>query len=82
MTFVSIINSLFILFQNCSGCPSSGTQADASPTCFPCCPAIQGTGCGGPPPPPGTPIDTYLYVLFFIALVFGIYINNKKRTKA
>ena len=42
----------------------------------PCCMNTPPCG-GGPPPPPGLPIDTFIYVLFFIALVYGVYMINK-----
>ncbi|MBF2707448.1 hypothetical protein [Flavobacterium soyangense] len=36
-----------------------------------------------PPPPPGLPIDDGLYMLFIIALLYGIYIiyNHHIKTK-
>ena len=42
----------------------------------PCCTRTPPCG-GGPPPPPGLPVDTFIYVLFFIALVYGVYMINK-----
>jgi hypothetical protein len=36
-----------------------------------------------PPPPPGLPIDDGIYIVFILALLYGIYIiyNNKLKTK-
>jgi hypothetical protein len=36
-----------------------------------------------PPPPPGLPLDNGLYIVFFIALLYGIYIiyNHQLKTK-
>ena len=72
------IASLFTMFTlllrvfQCPGAP-------------PCCAA--GTCCGtplctgGPPPPPGFPIDSYIMVLFFVGLLFGIYILRRMQRK-
>jgi len=32
-----------------------------------------------PPPPPGLPIDTQLWILFSLAIAYGIYIIIKKK---
>ena len=36
-----------------------------------------------PPPPPGLPIDDSIYVVFILALLYGIYIiyNHQLKTK-
>ena len=34
-----------------------------------------------PPPPPGLPIDENIYILFSVALLFGIYIIYKNNLK-
>lgn len=62
--------SLFLI--QCGGC---GTPPTPGPGCLPCCSPVD--TCGGPPPPPGLPIDTYIYFLFFAALVFGVYTISK-----
>ena len=44
----------------------------------PCCQNDPPCG-GGPPSPPGLQIDTYIYFLFFAALVYGVYVINKRK---
>ena len=46
----------------------------------PCCLDTPQCG-GGPPSPPGLDIDTYIYFLFFTALVYGVYVINKRNKK-
>lgn len=74
MKIASIIYSLILMTQAiCAGCPNGPGP------CAPCCATMT---CGGPPPPPGFPIDNYIYALFFVGLVFGAYIINKKQKQA
>ena len=46
----------------------------------PCCNNTPPCG-GGPPSPPGLDIDTYIYFLFFTAIVYGVYVINKRNKK-
>ncbi|WP_132704900.1 hypothetical protein [Winogradskyella wandonensis] len=72
MKIASIIYSLILFIQGpCAGCPSGNP-------CAPCCSTPSGCG-GGPPPPPGFAIDHYIYVLFFAALVLGVYFIRKQQ---
>ena len=73
MTFASIIHSLFVLFQ-CTDC-----SGGIGPTCLPCC--LPTNTCGGPPPPIGAPIDDYIIFLFIVALVYGLYVIKKMKSK-
>lgn len=73
MKIASIIYSLILMVQAiCAGCPSGPGP------CAPCCATAT---CGGPPPPPGFPIDSYIYVLFVFALIFGAFVINKRKTQ-
>lgn len=40
-------------------------------------------GARKPPPPPGLPIDDGIYIVFILALLYGIYIiyNHQLKTK-
>ncbi|MDD5149671.1 MAG: hypothetical protein PHC28_04230 [Flavobacterium sp.] len=44
-------------------------------------PSPPSPGAKRPPPPPGLPIDENLYIVFIIALLFGIYIIYKYQLK-
>ena len=71
MNFISMIfNFIAVIQAGCGGCPGP------PPGCLPCC--TRPGGCG-PPPPPGFPIDNYIYILFFAALVLGVYVIQKNK---
>ena len=75
MGFVSMIFNFIAMVQaGCGGCAPDGTGSP--PSCLPCC--SRPGGCG-PPPPPGFPLDNYIYILFFAALVLGVYIIQKNK---
>ncbi|MGO4820239.1 MULTISPECIES: hypothetical protein [unclassified Flavobacterium] len=44
-------------------------------------PANMAAADDGPQPPPGLPIDENIFVLFFMAILFGIYITYKYNSK-
>lgn len=72
-----IFNFIAVIQAGCGGCPPGGIGPNPGPpTCLPCC--TRPGGCG-PPPPPGFPLDNYIYILFFAALVLGVYIIQKNK---
>ena len=70
MKFASIIYNLFMILPQCSGV-------------FPCC--SDGSCCGtsqcGTVLPPGEPIDDDIIFLFIAALVYGLYVIKKMKSK-
>ena len=68
--FASILFVLisFVCWTQPGGGPCSGCSGGGGP-CAPCC---TNGGCGGPPPPPGLPIDGALPVLIIAGLFYGI----------
>ena len=72
----SIILNLLVFVQ--SG-PCAGCSGGPGP-CLPCCSATPPCG-GGPPPPPGLSIDSYIYFFFMLAIIYGVYALNRKKTK-
>ena len=72
MKIASIIFNVFLFIQG-------GPCGDGRPN-PPCCSNPQPCG-GGPPSPPGLDIDTYIYFLFFTAIVYGVYVINKRNKK-
>ncbi|MFT5251518.1 MAG: hypothetical protein ACI87N_000500 [Flavobacteriales bacterium] len=71
--FVNKIYYLFILLFGVTAV-LAGTAPASGP------PAPTGKGAGLPPPP-GLPIDDYIYILILVALVFGCYIIQKRSVK-
>ncbi|WP_296319078.1 hypothetical protein [Winogradskyella sp.] len=68
-----IFNLMLLIQGPCSGCPSGVP-------CAPCCSDPMPCG-GGPPPAPGFPIDNYLLILFFVALIYGVYTIRKRQAQ-
>jgi len=64
---------LFIQLPPCGGCPGA--------PCSPCCGPPNTCDSGGPPPPVGEPIDDYIIFLFIAALVYGLYVIKKMKSK-
>lgn len=71
------VNKFYFLFIFFSGLMSifAGTAPASGP------PSPTGKGAAVPPPPPGLPINDYIFVMILVALLLGFYVVNKRQIK-
>ena len=64
--FASILFVLISFVSMAQGGPCGGCSGGPG-ACAPCCP----NNCGGPPPPPGLPVDNLIFALLVLGIIYG-----------